>query len=453
MTTYYNILDTIKNQLLQDPFCNQVSEGSIWEIDLDKQTIMPYSHIQVNNATLGEYTTTFNISVFCMDIVDKVKDSTTDKFKGNDNEQDVLNTQFAVASRLLELMRRGSLSDNNFQLKEGTEPSIESFTERFSNFFAGWAVTFDVDVPNEMTVCDVVIPSGECADAVYSIQDTNGNVLFSGNIVSGGALSQVIGNSTVNNSDNSYSTDILAQSNLTLPDVTFRATNSLGDTVATITSPSVVNATIEAPDSNYLVQYVNGTQIQAGTIASDGSVTVNVPNPTTCSDATVSNSDDSFSDTVVSGGNLELSDISITLKDSSGTTINTSTSPSVIDLDITAPDADYTVEYQNGTLIESGTIKSDGSKTITVTNPITCSDADIEINSTPFTTVSSGGTVDIQLKDSDTDTITPLSTNESSGVITIELVNHNKLAVDMFEGRVSSVGGTFEAKNCLISSL
>ena len=128
MTTYYNILDTIKNQLLQDPFCNSVTEGSIYDIDLSKQTMCPYAHIQVNNATITERTNIFNITVFCMDIVDKNPKETTDEFTGNDNTQDVLNTQYAVATRLLELMRRGSLRTDNFALAEGSSPSVESFT-------------------------------------------------------------------------------------------------------------------------------------------------------------------------------------------------------------------------------------------------------------------------------------------------------------------------------------
>ena len=187
MITYYNLLDTIKTQLLEDPQCNSVTEGSIWEIDLAKQTIMPYAHIQVNSASITERTNIFNVTVFCMDIVDKSKEETTDKFKKNDNTQDVLNTQFAVATRLLELMRRGDLRNDNFALLEGSSPSLESFTERFENFYAGWAATFDVEVPNEMTICGTVAPSA-CEDALYSIKDSAGTVLYSGTIVSGGSL-------------------------------------------------------------------------------------------------------------------------------------------------------------------------------------------------------------------------------------------------------------------------
>ena len=40
---------------------------------------------------------------------------------------------------------------NNFVV-DGN-PSCEPFTERFENLLAGWTMTFDVLVPNEMTIC------------------------------------------------------------------------------------------------------------------------------------------------------------------------------------------------------------------------------------------------------------------------------------------------------------
>jgi hypothetical protein len=92
----------------------------------------------------------FSVTVMCMDIVDKSKEETTDIFRGNDNEQDVLNTQLAVSLRMLEIFDRG---DNVRTFRIDGDPTIEPFTERFENYLAGWAVTFDVLVPNDMTIC------------------------------------------------------------------------------------------------------------------------------------------------------------------------------------------------------------------------------------------------------------------------------------------------------------
>lgn len=152
MKGFYQITTAIKDQLYKDVFVNTVSSGDIFEIDLNKQTIFPLSHIIVNNAQYNGNVWIFNISVLCMDVVDFSKTEQTDQFLTNDNEQDVLHTQLMVINRLLEVLRRGSLFDDLYQL-QGT-PNCEPFVDRFENKIAGWTVTFDVMVSNEMTSCE-----------------------------------------------------------------------------------------------------------------------------------------------------------------------------------------------------------------------------------------------------------------------------------------------------------
>lgn len=152
MKGFYQVTTAIKDQLYKDIFVNTVSSGDIFEIDLNKQTIFPLSHIIVNNATYNGNTWLFNISVLCMDVVDFSKTENTNQFLTNDNEQDVLHTQLMVINRLLEVLRRGSLYDDLYQL-QGT-PNCEPFVDRFENKIAGWTVTFDVMVSNEMTSCE-----------------------------------------------------------------------------------------------------------------------------------------------------------------------------------------------------------------------------------------------------------------------------------------------------------
>jgi hypothetical protein len=79
-----------------------------------------------------------------MDLVDISKDNT-------DNEDDVLNTQLAVINRLLELLNRGSLYTEKYQLNGS--PSVEPFTDRFENKVAGWTCSFDINIQNDMTIC------------------------------------------------------------------------------------------------------------------------------------------------------------------------------------------------------------------------------------------------------------------------------------------------------------
>ena len=151
MQGFYNLTTKIKETLALDAFVNTVTYGDIFEIDLNKQDIFPLSHFIVNSATLNGSVWQFSISLLCMDIVDESKEDVTDKFLGNDNEQDVLNTQMAVINRLLELLRRGDLYSELYQL-EGS-PTIEPFVDRFENKVAGWTATFDVFVNNDIEIC------------------------------------------------------------------------------------------------------------------------------------------------------------------------------------------------------------------------------------------------------------------------------------------------------------
>ena len=152
MANYYTVLDTLKTNLENDPFVNTVTQGDIFGVDLAKQTIFPLVHIIVNNATFESNIIRFNVSLMAMDIVNKSKDEDTDIFNGNDNEVYVLNTMLSVLNRLYEELRRGDLFTDAFQV-DGN-PTLEAFAERFENYLAGWTMTFDILVPNEMTICD-----------------------------------------------------------------------------------------------------------------------------------------------------------------------------------------------------------------------------------------------------------------------------------------------------------
>jgi hypothetical protein len=151
MSTFYEITQAIKNKLQEDLFVNTVTTGDIFKVDLNKLTIFPLSHIIVNSVAYAGAVLNYNISILCMDIVDESKSLTTDIFLGNDNEQDVLNTQLAVANRFLEVLNRGALAED-YELVNGSA-NIEFFTERFENKIAGVTVTFDMAIENKMTKC------------------------------------------------------------------------------------------------------------------------------------------------------------------------------------------------------------------------------------------------------------------------------------------------------------
>lgn len=148
---FYLLTETIKDQLLGDVNVNTVTTGDIFDIDLAKQSIFPLSHIIINNVTTQEQVLTFNISVLAMDIVDESKEATTDLFRGNNNEQDILNTQLAVLNKLVMVLRKGTLYNDQYQL-DG-DATLEPFYERFDNRLAGWSATFNVFVKNDIDIC------------------------------------------------------------------------------------------------------------------------------------------------------------------------------------------------------------------------------------------------------------------------------------------------------------
>jgi hypothetical protein len=190
MTGFYDILDKLKWHFDNDEIVNSVTQGDIFQVDLNKLTIFPLTHRMVNSSTLGDNTQTFNVSLIAMDIVDISKTETTDTFQENNNELDVLNTQHHVLNRCYQQMLHGNLWDQQFVVE--TDPTLEPFTERFENLLAGWTMTFDVTVPNDMTICDTGSYAPYCSPSY--VVNTNGT--YSATIQSGETLT--LPNTTLN---------------------------------------------------------------------------------------------------------------------------------------------------------------------------------------------------------------------------------------------------------------
>lgn len=150
-TAFYDMTSKLEEILLQDENVSTVTYGDITDVATNKTTIFPLSHFVVNGVDIKDQVFTFNITLACMDIIDQTNKSTTDLFNGNDNQMDIFNTQLAVVSRAMKLFKRYNIRNNGFQL-EG-DPRAESFTHRFEDDVAGWDITFEVNVIQDMQVC------------------------------------------------------------------------------------------------------------------------------------------------------------------------------------------------------------------------------------------------------------------------------------------------------------
>jgi len=190
MTGFYDILNKLKYHFDNDELVNSVTQGDIFQVDLNKQTIFPLTHIMVNSSSLQSNTQTFNVSILAMDIVDISKSEVIDVFQENNNELDVLNTQHHVLNRCYQQMLHGNLWDLQFAV--AGEPTLEPFTERFENLLAGWTMTFDVTIPNDMTICDTGAYVPFCSPSYV----VNTNASYSATIQSGDTLT--LPNTTVN---------------------------------------------------------------------------------------------------------------------------------------------------------------------------------------------------------------------------------------------------------------
>ena len=152
MTQFYDILDKIKDRLRDNPNVFSVTYGDITKVDLDKTTIFPLSHLNISNATIGEHTVRFTLQLLCVDIVDYNKDSSTDdEFYGNDNMQDILNTQLQVVNDVVAQLRRGNLFTDRLQVLE--DVSVQPFMDRFENELAGWGADIVIEMPNDISIC------------------------------------------------------------------------------------------------------------------------------------------------------------------------------------------------------------------------------------------------------------------------------------------------------------
>ena len=148
---FYQLTETIKTQLLADINVNTVTTGDITDINLGKQDMFPLSHIIINNVVVNEQTLDFNISILACDIVNQSKLETTDIFTGNNDVQNILNTQLAVLNKLIQKLRMGNLHTDMYKL-DGS-PSLDPFYDRFENQLAGWTATMNIQIYNDIYIC------------------------------------------------------------------------------------------------------------------------------------------------------------------------------------------------------------------------------------------------------------------------------------------------------------
>ena len=148
---FFQLTETIKAELLKDVNINTVTTGDITDVNLNKQDIFPLGHIIIDSVADEEQVLRFNMTILACDIVNVSKDLTVDRFTGNNDVQDILNTQLAVLNRLTQRLRMGTLYTDMYQL-EGV-PVLTPFYDRFENQLAGWSASITVLIYNDIYIC------------------------------------------------------------------------------------------------------------------------------------------------------------------------------------------------------------------------------------------------------------------------------------------------------------
>jgi hypothetical protein len=151
MIGYYTITQVLKDALLEDTNVNTVTKGKMDGIDIAKQNMFPLSHLYIPNVSHEGSTLRFSIELVLVDIEDVTSDVATDIFIGNNNTDDIHNTQLAVGVRLIERLRKGDLFTADYQL-DG-DATYEDITDEYENGLTGWRLSFDIIYAHEMTSC------------------------------------------------------------------------------------------------------------------------------------------------------------------------------------------------------------------------------------------------------------------------------------------------------------
>jgi hypothetical protein len=151
MREFYTTIDFLKGLLQEDINVHTVLHGLKSTMDINKKNIFPIAHIQVTNSTIQSGYVGFTFEVVAVDLRNISKQMVTDKWLGNDNELDNLNTTHAILNRLLTKLRN---TRNDFKIELNNEPSLQPIIFEETNLLDGWRTEIELIIPNnEINVC------------------------------------------------------------------------------------------------------------------------------------------------------------------------------------------------------------------------------------------------------------------------------------------------------------
>jgi len=146
--SYNNVIDALKCVAITHGMVNNVSSGTVDEVDISANTVYPLVHIVPGNVTAGVQQVTFNFNVLAMDLV-KPDES---------NEQQVLSDTLQILIDTIAQYKNGLLlgvqqNEGVYGQADDKDFTLEPFTERFDNVVSGWNCSFSITVPGIYFAC------------------------------------------------------------------------------------------------------------------------------------------------------------------------------------------------------------------------------------------------------------------------------------------------------------
>lgn len=146
---FYTLIDTLKQLTEGNDFTNKITFGELSDVNLSKDDTFPLLHLMVEEAVIEERTIDYRVTIVAADLVDAIdEDLGVEDFYGNDNTQDVLNTQLSVLTDLTNGLRRLDLVSSNYA-RVTESVSATPFKDRFENEIAGWECTITIKKIND----------------------------------------------------------------------------------------------------------------------------------------------------------------------------------------------------------------------------------------------------------------------------------------------------------------
>ena len=147
--SYNNVIDALKCVALSHGMVNNVSSGTVDEVDISANSVYPLVHIVPGNVTAGVQQLTFEFNILAMDLV-KVDES---------NEQQILSDTLQILIDIIAqykngLMLRVQQNDGIYGQSDDKDFTLEPFTERFDNVVSGFNCSFSITVPGTYFACD-----------------------------------------------------------------------------------------------------------------------------------------------------------------------------------------------------------------------------------------------------------------------------------------------------------